>query len=197
MWIKLLKLKLDVGQVDKQNRIRCDSRCIFLQKVWICSWLSSSSTQPASHNTCQMAFVLFQSERGQFQKANKNQPPNTNNHLYHHLNFEYKFQINDWVTDQLNLTSAFRLRAEEELRRQQEARERQERAAMQAEEERVRREEDRRNKEDEERRQKEQRWKDMQDQLDREVSLLVPESSKLIIFIFTEMLLVLWLQQKS
>lgn len=65
----------------------------------------------------------------------------------------------------------FRLRAEEEQRRQQEARERQERAALQAEEERVRREEERRSKEEEERRQKEQRWKDMQDQLDREVSL--------------------------
>lgn len=48
-------------------------------------------------------------------------------------------------------------------------RERQERAAQQAEEERLRREEERRNREDEERRQKEQRWKDMQDQLDREV----------------------------
>ncbi len=65
----------------------------------------------------------------------------------------------------------FRLRAEEEQRRQQEARERQERAARQAEEERARREEERRNREDEERRQKEQRWKDMQDQLDREVRL--------------------------
>lgn len=66
---------------------------------------------------------------------------------------------------------SFRLRAEEEQRRQQEARERQERAAQQAEEERARREEERRNREDEERRQKEQRWKDMQDQLDREVGL--------------------------
>lgn len=81
------------------------------------------------------------------------------------------FVLSDGGLHSSNITSAFRLRAEEELRRQQEARERQERAAMQAEEERVRREEDRRNKEDEERRQKEQRWKDMQDQLDREVSL--------------------------
>lgn len=62
-----------------------------------------------------------------------------------------------------------RLRAEEEQRRQQEARERQERAAQQAEEERVRREEEKVRREEEERRQKEQRWKDMQDQLDREV----------------------------
>lgn len=62
-----------------------------------------------------------------------------------------------------------RLRAEEEQRRLEEARERQERAAQQAEEERARREEERRSREDEERRQKERRWKDMQDQLDREV----------------------------
>lgn len=62
-----------------------------------------------------------------------------------------------------------RLRAEEEQRRQQEARERQERAAQEAEEERVRREEEKARREEEERRQKEQRWKDMQDQLDREV----------------------------
>lgn len=62
-----------------------------------------------------------------------------------------------------------RLRAEEEQKRLQEARERQERAAQQAEEERARREEERRSKEEEERRQKERRWKDMQDQLDREV----------------------------
>lgn len=67
------------------------------------------------------------------------------------------------------IVCSLRLRAEEEQRRQQEARERQERAARQAEEERVRREEERRNREEEERRQKEQRWKDMQDQLDREV----------------------------
>lgn len=40
---------------------------------------------------------------------------------------------------------------------------------MQAEEDRVKREEEKRNREDEERRQKEQRWKDMQDQLDKEV----------------------------
>lgn len=70
------------------------------------------------------------------------------------------------------LLCSCRLRAEEEQRRLQEARERQERAARQAEEERARREEERRSKEEEERRQKEQRWKDMQDQLDREVGLI-------------------------
>lgn len=70
----------------------------------------------------------------------------------------------------LNISrSISRLRAEEEQKRLQEARERQERAARQAEEERARREEERRSKEEEERRQKERRWKDMQDQLDREV----------------------------
>lgn len=36
----------------------------------------------------------------------------------------------------------------------------------------MRQEEERRNREDEERRQKEQRWKDMQDQLDKEVSFI-------------------------
>nr|XP_023994362.1 MAP7 domain-containing protein 2-like [Salvelinus alpinus] len=69
-----------------------------------------------------------------------------------------------------------RLRAEEDLRREQEARERQAREAQRAEEERERREgererreEERKSREEEERRTKERRWKDMQDQLDREV----------------------------
>lgn len=74
-------------------------------------------------------------------------------------------------SDDKHQVCSCRLRAEEEQRRLQEARERQERAAQQAEEERARREEERRNREDEERRQKERRWKDMQDQLDREVRL--------------------------
>lgn len=69
----------------------------------------------------------------------------------------------------LNLLCCSRLRAEEEQRRQQEARERQERAAREAEEERRSREEERRSREEEERRQKERRWKDMQEQLDKEV----------------------------
>lgn len=77
------------------------------------------------------------------------------------------------VTSYFVHNDARRLRAVEEQRRQQEARERQERAALQAEEEKARREEERRNREDEERRQKEQRWKDMQDQLDREVHLFI------------------------
>lgn len=69
----------------------------------------------------------------------------------------------------LNLLRCSRLRAEEEQRRLQEARERQERAAREAEEERRSREEERKSREEEERRQKERRWKDMQEQLDREV----------------------------
>lgn len=69
----------------------------------------------------------------------------------------------------IHLLRCSRLRAEEEQRRLQEARERQERAAREAEEERRSREEERKSREEEERRQKERRWKDMQEQLDREV----------------------------
>lgn len=72
-----------------------------------------------------------------------------------------------------------RLRAEEEQRRQQEEKERQEKAARQAVEERMRQEEEKRRREEDERRQKEQRWKDMQAQLDKEVSVAFPDSPQL------------------
>lgn len=63
-----------------------------------------------------------------------------------------------------------RLKAEELQRKQAEERERQEQAAQRAEMERQRQEEERRKKEEDDKRQKERRLKELQDQLDREVT---------------------------
>lgn len=62
-----------------------------------------------------------------------------------------------------------RLRAEELQRQQEEERQRQVQAARQAEEKRQRQEEERSQREQEDRHQKEQRWKDLQDELERQV----------------------------
>lgn len=74
------------------------------------------------------------------------------------------------ITKRTFLLFSVRLKAEELQRKQAEERERQEQAAQQAEKERQRQEEERRKKEDDDKRQKERRLKELQDQLDREVS---------------------------
>ncbi len=62
-----------------------------------------------------------------------------------------------------------RLRAEELQRQQEEERQWQEQAARETEEKRQRQEEERCQRELEDRHQKEQRWKDLQDDLERQV----------------------------
>lgn len=62
-----------------------------------------------------------------------------------------------------------RLRAEELLRQQEEERQRQEQVARQVEEKRQKQEEERCQREQEDRHQKEQRWKDLQNELERQV----------------------------
>lgn len=62
-----------------------------------------------------------------------------------------------------------RLQAEELQRQQEEERQRQEQAAREAEEKRQRQEAERCQREQEDRQQKEQRWKDLQDDLERQV----------------------------
>lgn len=75
-----------------------------------------------------------------------------------------------YVTNYAFDVVSVRLKAEELQRKQAEERERQEQAARQAEIERQRQEEERRKKDEDDKRQKERRLKELQDQLDREVT---------------------------
>jgi len=73
-----------------------------------------------------------------------------------------------------------RLRAEELQRQQEEERQRQVQAAQQAEEKRQRQEVERCQRDQEDRHQKEQRWKDLQNELEKQVRGIILYSFKKI-----------------